>query len=153
MDPQKIQNNVSTSNNTISLQKSSINGLTNRNQNPLVLKTTDPTAAKIATEQLQQGNVIAVPTDTVYGLSCNANDLIAIQKLYEIKGRNNQNPVAICVANISVLIHYGQSNHLPDDLLKLLLPGAVTIVLNKSKNLNNSYLNPGIAKITIRIPN
>jgi tRNA threonylcarbamoyl adenosine modification protein (Sua5/YciO/YrdC/YwlC family) len=107
---------------------------------------------KKATELLRNGKVIALPTDTVYGLACNANCPDAIQKLYEIKGREETKPVAICVADYADLRQWGQADHLPDELLKLLLPGPVTIVVYKSKNLDNPYLNPGVEKIGIRIP-
>lgn len=105
-----------------------------------------------AAEQLQASNVIALPTDTVYGLACSANDRMAIQKLYDIKGRNEEKPVAICVATIADLRHWGDAAHLSDDLLRQLLPGAVTIVLNRTEHLDNPFLNKGIAKIGIRIP-
>lgn len=117
-----------------------------------VIACTDRNAVKIAADHLCRGNVIALPTDTVYGVACSANDLKAIQKLYELKDRDADKPVAICVSSIEQLRHYGNATHLPTNLLRQLLPGAVTVVLNKSPNLNNPYLNPGIAKIGIRIP-
>lgn len=120
--------------------------------NGRVISCGDRYAIQIAADHLRQGNVIALPTDTVYGFACSANDLAAIQKLYELKGRDAGKPVAICVSSIEQLRHYGNATHLPTKLLANLLPGAVTVVLNKSPNLNNPYLNPGIAKIGIRIP-
>lgn len=120
--------------------------------NGKVISCTDYAAIEIAADHLRRGNVVALPTDTVYGVACSANDLQAIQKLYELKGRDETKPVAICVSSIDQLRHYGEAAHLPTNLLEKLLPGAVTVVLNKSSNLNNPYLNIGIAKIGIRIP-
>lgn len=117
-----------------------------------IISYNDRNAIKIATNQLRHGHVIALPTDTVYGVACSANDLQAIQKLYELKDRDTTKPVAICVSSIEQLRYYGNAIHLPTNLLMQLLPGAVTVVLNKSPNLNNPYLNPGIIKIGIRIP-
>ncbi|XP_055378235.1 threonylcarbamoyl-AMP synthase [Condylostylus longicornis] len=105
-----------------------------------------------ATEILNMGQVIAVPTDTVYGLACNANDSVAIKKLYNIKGRDKLKPVAICVANLQNVKYYGKAEHLPENLLNELLPGPITIVLEKTKKLSSPFLNPGINKIGIRIP-
>jgi tRNA threonylcarbamoyl adenosine modification protein (Sua5/YciO/YrdC/YwlC family) len=105
-----------------------------------------------AAHHLRAGNVIALPTDTVYGLACSANNPIAIQKLYDIKGRDENKPVAICVANLLELRKWGEASHLTNSLLTQLLPGAVTIVLYKSSKLDNPYLNPGVRKIAIRIP-
>lgn len=112
----------------------------------------DEHAVDIAAQRLHQGEVIALPTDTVYGLACSANDPRAIQKLYDIKGRDEEKPVAVCVSSISQLKYYSEASHLPDDLLHRLLPGAVTIILNKSKHLNNPFLNNGLQKIGLRIP-
>ncbi|KAJ6643103.1 YrdC domain-containing protein, mitochondrial [Pseudolycoriella hygida] len=118
----------------------------------LIVKCTDNNAVRIAAQKLRVGDVIAIPTDTVYGLACNANNHEAIRHLYDIKGRNESKPVAICVPTINDLRHWSKASHLQNDLLEKLLPGAVTIVLRRSKNLDNPYLNNGIEKIGIRIP-
>lgn len=120
--------------------------------NKNIYKTSSLNSINVASELLQNGEVIALPTDTVYGLACSANDPIAIQKLYKIKGREETKPVAICVADYDDIRYWGDAKHLSKNLLKLLLPGPVTIVVNKSINLNNPYLNPGVEKIGIRIP-
>lgn len=117
-----------------------------------VIKSNDKNAIRQAANLLESGKVIALPTDTVYGLACSANDPKAIQRLYAIKGREERKPVAICVAEFDDLRHWGQADHLPDKLLKQLLPGPVTIVVRKSANLDNPFLNPGVEKIGIRIP-
>ncbi|XP_055837681.1 threonylcarbamoyl-AMP synthase [Episyrphus balteatus] len=101
---------------------------------------------------LDKGDVIALPTDTVYGLACSANNEKAIQKLYAIKGRDFHKPVAICVKDIESLRHWGQAEHINDVLLEHLLPGPITIVIERSANLNNRFLNPSTSKIGIRIP-
>ena len=49
---------------------------------------------------LSSGGVVALPTDTIYGLACNVNSNEGIRKLYNIKKRNTKNPVAICVAEV-----------------------------------------------------
>lgn len=106
----------------------------------------------IASDLLLAGEVIALPTDTVYGLACDANNEKAIQKLYNIKGRNFHKPVAICVKDLSAFRHYGQAEHLNDALLERLMPGPITIVIERSTNLSNRFLNPSTSKIGIRIP-
>ncbi|XP_055605302.1 threonylcarbamoyl-AMP synthase [Uranotaenia lowii] len=117
-----------------------------------VIKCNDKKAIRQAANLLECGQVIALPTDTVYGLACSANNPEAIQRLYAIKGRAETKPVAICVAEYDDLRHWGQADHLPDALLQQLLPGPVTIVVHKSVHLDNPFLNPGIVKIGIRIP-
>uniref|UniRef100_A0A182WJC4 Threonylcarbamoyl-AMP synthase n=1 Tax=Anopheles minimus TaxID=112268 RepID=A0A182WJC4_9DIPT len=118
---------------------------------PEPISTSNSGAIQIAVEKLKKGEVIAIPTDTVYGLACNANDPEAIRHLYRIKGRSDLKPVAICVATIKDLRYWGVTDHLSDSLLNDLLPGAVTIVVKRSLHLNNPMLNPEETNIGIRI--
>lgn len=117
-----------------------------------VIPCTETLSTAKAAEYLAKGQVIAVPTDTIYGLACSANCPEAIKKLYTIKGRDSEKPVAICVTHICDVRKWGEANHLSDNLLNSLLPGPVTLVLERSKLLDNPYLNPATTKIGIRIP-
>ncbi|PZC71278.1 hypothetical protein B5X24_HaOG213680 [Helicoverpa armigera] len=117
-----------------------------------VISSFEDYASTKAAEYLGKGQVIAVPTDTIYGLACSANCPDAIKKLYAIKGRDSAKPVAICVSYIKDVRKWGEADHLPDDLLHSLLPGPVTVVLEKTKYLDNPFLNPTATKIGIRIP-
>lgn len=49
---------------------------------------------------LSSGGVIALPTDTLYGIACCIDSDDGIKKLYDIKGRKADNPISICVAEI-----------------------------------------------------
>ena len=53
-----------------------------------------------AVDSLKKGNIIALPTDTIYGIAALAQSTPAVKKLYEIKGRHQEKPVAICVGNV-----------------------------------------------------
>ncbi|XP_053617772.1 threonylcarbamoyl-AMP synthase [Plodia interpunctella] len=117
-----------------------------------VIACSDQASYARAAQFLANGQVIAVPTDTIYGLACSANCPEAIKKLYTIKGRDAAKPVAICVTYVNDVRKWGEAEHLSDDLLHKLIPGPVTIVLEKTKLLNNPYLNPHTTKIGIRIP-
>lgn len=117
-----------------------------------VVKCCDDDAVASASRHMRAGKVVALPTDTVYGFACSANNQKAIRSLYDVKGRIEEKPVAMCVSSIEQLRRCGEADHLPTELLEKLLPGPVTIVLARSPYLNNPYLNPGIAKIGIRIP-
>ncbi|XP_030373156.1 yrdC domain-containing protein, mitochondrial [Scaptodrosophila lebanonensis] len=109
-------------------------------------------ALKLARKCLLTGKIIALPTDTVYGLACDANNENAIQRLYEVKGRDEHKPVAICVKDIAALRRYGEASHLRNELLTSLLPGPLTIVIERTAHLSNRFLNPSTSKIGIRIP-
>lgn len=106
---------------------------------------------EIAKEYLKCGFVIAVPTDTVYGLACDATNVEAISRLYDIKARNKEKPIAICLGNVSDLNDWANIQHLPNGLLHSLLPGPVTLILKSiNESLDRSLSLDG--KVGIRIP-
>ena len=53
--------------------------------------------------KLKTGSIIAVPTDTIYGLACLACNKESLSKIYSIKGRDSAKPLAICVGEITDL--------------------------------------------------
>lgn len=63
---------------------------------------------KSTVNALKDGEVVAVPTDTLYGLACLAQNSVAVKKVYDIKGRNGQKPLAICVGEIEEIYKYVQ---------------------------------------------
>lgn len=106
----------------------------------------------MAAELLRQGKVIAIPTDTVYGLACLAANSSAIQRLYEIKRRDEGKPLAICLSNVKEVGTWGILDDIPVGMLEHLLPGPYTICLRRTPALNKA-LNPGVDTVGIRVPN
>ncbi|KAM6910524.1 threonylcarbamoyl-AMP synthase [Xenentodon cancila] len=100
---------------------------------------------------LKDGGVVAVPTDTIYGLACLAQNSEAVRKIYGMKGRNGQKPLAICVGDIQDIYRYCKVE-VKKELLDDLLPGPVTLVLERSEALNTD-LNPFTSLVGVRIPN
>ena len=82
-----------------------------------------------AVNHIEEGNIILVPTDTIYGLACCANNSQAIKKIFEAKGRDERKPLAICVADINDVERYADISHVSNELLTSLLPGPVTLLL------------------------
>nr|XP_001811736.2 PREDICTED: yrdC domain-containing protein, mitochondrial [Tribolium castaneum] len=110
----------------------------------------DPHAEALAVDLLKSGRVIALPTDTVYGLACDATNITSINKLYSIKGRNEAKPVAICLGDVPQVKAWAKIGHLPQGLLESLLPGPVTVILTSASTLDKSL--SFNAKVGIRIP-
>ncbi|XP_067390021.1 threonylcarbamoyl-AMP synthase [Emydura macquarii macquarii] len=108
-------------------------------------------ALEAAVAALQAGGLVAVPTDTVYGVACLAQDSRAVADIYHLKGRNGGKPLAICLGEVEHVYRYCQV-HVPDELLRDLLPGPVTLVLQRSEELNKD-LNPFTLLVGVRIPN
>uniref|UniRef100_A0A8C3GHH3 Threonylcarbamoyl-AMP synthase n=1 Tax=Cairina moschata TaxID=8855 RepID=A0A8C3GHH3_CAIMO len=108
-------------------------------------------ALAAAAGALQAGGLVAVPTDTVYGVACLAQDPRAVRSIYGLKGRNGRKPLAICLGDVEHIYRYCHVN-VPDELLRDLLPGPVTLVLKRSEELNKD-LNPFTSLVGVRIPN
>ena len=103
---------------------------------------------------LLEERVIAVPTDTIYGIAALASSETAINAIYDIKKRDHAKPLAVCVADHHNIANICHTTHLPEGLLNHLLPGPVTIILDRrrdSKQISGA-LNPGVDALAVRIP-
>ncbi|XP_073758983.1 threonylcarbamoyl-AMP synthase isoform X3 [Callorhinus ursinus] len=107
-------------------------------------------ALRAAVAELRAGAVVAVPTDTLYGLACSASCSAALGAVYRLKGRSEAKPLAVCLGRVADVYRYCHVR-VPEGLLKDLLPGPVTLVLERSKELNKD-LNPFTPLVGIRIP-
>ncbi|MGL5914718.1 MAG: L-threonylcarbamoyladenylate synthase, partial [Culicoidibacterales bacterium] len=102
---------------------------------------------------LLSGEVVAFPTDTVYGLGCDANNHQALAKIYQIKHRPLEKPLILFVANQADVIKYVSSiPELATDLMERFWPGPLTIVLPK-KAIVSENISSGLATIGLRMPN
>lgn len=100
---------------------------------------------------LKQGGIIAVPTDTIYGVACLACNKQSLAKIYSIKGRDMAKPLAISVGRIEDLEKWSHVT-VPNETMEQLLPGPVTLVFDRKPTLP-AELNPNTKSIGIRIPN
>merc|ERR1712226_231607 len=123
------------------------------NDNMIVTHLTKSVLAEIAS-CLRKGGVIAVPTDTIYGIACLAQSSEGIAKIYNIKSRDSKKPLAILVPSVSYVADVAVIND--ETTLKVinrLLPGPVTTVLKRNPNLNPNVESVGIRVIDTDILN
>jgi L-threonylcarbamoyladenylate synthase len=93
-------------------------------------------AVRRAAELLRTGEVVALPTETVYGLAANALDEKAVAKIFQIKGRPAHNPIIVHVASNEMA--HDCVKDFPADAAKLsksFWPGPLTLVLPRAKNI------------------
>jgi L-threonylcarbamoyladenylate synthase len=91
-------------------------------------------AVRRATELLRAGQVVALPTETVYGLAANALDAQAVAKIFEIKGRPSANPVIVHVADLPMAKRCTRTfSPLAGQLAKAFWPGPLTLVLPRAE--------------------
>lgn len=100
---------------------------------------------------LSSGGIIGIPTDTVYGLACDAYNPDAIKKINDIKGRDASKHYVIQIANknqLKKLVKPLTKTQL--EIIKNYWPGEITFIFHKAENINLHYLG---STIGIRIPN
>lgn len=100
-----------------------------------------------------KGKVIAFPTDTVYGVGCKIDDEESIDRIYLLKERDFNKPLAILVGSLEdaiALIEYLPLKAV--EIIKKYWPGALTIICKKSE-IVPPFLNKGYKTIGIRMPN
>ncbi len=101
---------------------------------------------------LTGGEVVAIPTETVYGLAANAFDDAAVQKRYDVKKRPADNPTIVHISDLIML--KSVVAELPPDavaLAKVFWPGPLTIVLNKLPEISETAT-CGLATVGVRMP-
>jgi L-threonylcarbamoyladenylate synthase len=84
-----------------------------------------------AVEVLRAGGVVALPTDTVYGLCAVAADTAAVERVYEVKARDPAQPMPIFVASFEQAALIGEVNRAAETLAAAFWPGALTIVMHR----------------------
>ena len=86
----------------------------------------DVTAAARA---IKRGEIVGVPTDTVYGLAVDLYDEAALERLYDLKGRDDDKPIAILVASLEQGLVLGAMSDRALELADRYWPGAATLVV------------------------
>lgn len=111
------------------------------------------TDLKIAAEILENGGLVSIPTETVYGLAANALDGEAVKKIFEAKGRPSDNPLIVHISNIKMLNQLVKE--IPENARKLISefwPGPLTVIL-PAKSIVPREVSAGLSTVAIRMPN
>jgi L-threonylcarbamoyladenylate synthase len=89
-----------------------------------------------AAELLRAGEVVALPTETVYGLAANALDETAVAKIFQVKGRPANNPIIVHVASLELANRcVAQFPPVAEKLAKAFWPGPLTLVLSRAETI------------------
>ncbi len=113
-----------------------------------------PTPENIAAAAriIQQGGAVVVPTETVYGLACDALDEKAVARVYEIKGRPAENPLIVHIASYEdAALVADVSNPLVKLLADAFWPGPLTLVLKKNPQVPR-ITTAGLDTVAVRVP-
>lgn len=116
----------------------------------------DPEKSTAAIERvgalLRSGEVVAIPTETVYGLAANAYDPAAVAKIFEAKGRPQDNPLIVHIAFVQELFDLAET--VPTAALRLaekFWPGPLTVILPKKACIPDA-VSGGLDTVAVRMP-
>ncbi|TSC75231.1 MAG: Sua5/YciO/YrdC/YwlC family protein [Parcubacteria group bacterium Gr01-1014_30] len=110
--------------------------------------------AQEAAKAVRQGKVLVCPTDTVYGLVCDATNKKAVEKLFKVKKRKLSKFLPIFVKDISMAKRLAHIDKKQEKFLRKVWPGKVTAVLErKTKSAKRKIYGIDKNKIGLRIPN
>ncbi len=106
-----------------------------------------------AYEILKNGELLAIPSETVYGLGADATSDSAISKIYKLKKRPHINPLILHISSIHMVEQFAETNQLFYLLSNYFWPGPLTMILNQKKNNNISELaTSNLSSVAVRLP-
>lgn len=110
-----------------------------------------PRTIERAAKVLEDGGLIAYPTDTYYGIGCDLNSKKAIDRLYGVKNRDRKKPLAILCPDLSDVARYAKVSNFAYRFMRQLTPGPFTFVLEATK-LVPDMMQSKQKQVGIRVP-
>jgi L-threonylcarbamoyladenylate synthase len=107
-----------------------------------------------AAEEIKKGNLVIFPTETVYGIGANALDKNAVKKIFKAKGRAQDNPLIVHVANIDMVKTIVENiGTLEQKLIEKFWPGPLTIIMKRKDNkIIPNIVTANLDTVGIRMP-
>lgn len=105
-----------------------------------------------AAQVLRAGGLVALPTETVYGLACDATDPRAVARLYAAKGRPSFNPLIAHVPDLAAARRVGHFSEEAERLAAEFWPGPLTLVVPAIEGATSELARAGHASVAIRVP-
>ena len=106
-----------------------------------------------AAEIIKNGGLVIFPTETVYAIGANGLDSNAVEKIYKVKERNQNNPINLLVGSKEMIYNITEeTTKLERKIIDKFFPGAITIILKKKKFIPD-IVTAGNETVGIRMPN
>lgn len=100
---------------------------------------------------IAEGGLVVFPTETVYGLGANALDKLAVEKIFKAKGRPQDNPLIVHVADFNIEPLVKEIPNIAREIMNRYWPGPITLIFNKS-DLVPETTSAGLNTVGIRMP-
>ncbi len=100
---------------------------------------------------LRAGDIVVYPTETVYGLGADALDSDAVERVFDVKGRDRSDPVSMAVPSVEAALSYTAPTARERRFMHEFLPGPVTVVLERQGSVPD-VLTAGRERVGVRVP-
>lgn len=107
---------------------------------------------KKAAKILMDGKIVAIPTETVYGLAVLSTKKEYFDKLVAVKKRDPSKPFTLMISSLDQVCNFLEINETANKIIKQFMPGEITVILKTKKDIP-SYLDLSSGFVGIRIPN
>lgn len=105
----------------------------------------------LAAEFIKRGELVAFPTETVYGLGADGLNVEACRKIFAAKGRPSDKPLSLHVSSLEMVERVAKISAAAEKLFAAFCPGALTIILPKNKIVSD-FVTGGRSSVGIRFP-
>ena len=106
---------------------------------------------RAAAAAVDRGELVVYPTETVYGLGADALDAAAVERVFDLKGRDRSNPLSLGVASVDDALRYTRPTERAVAFARAFLPGPVTVVVERGDRVPDA-LTAGRDRVGIRVP-
>ncbi|MGP6138694.1 L-threonylcarbamoyladenylate synthase [Jeotgalibaca sp. A127] len=101
---------------------------------------------------LRKGELVAFPTETVYGLGAIASDNAAVKKVYQVKGRPSDNPLIVHVASHEIGQYVAEIPNVAKKMMEVFWPGPLTLIFNAKPGVFAPAVTGGQSTVALRMP-
>ncbi|ELY65501.1 L-threonylcarbamoyladenylate synthase [Natrinema versiforme] len=104
-----------------------------------------------AAEAIEAGELVVYPTETVYGLAADALEGVAVERVFETKGRDRSKPISMAVPSVPSALQHVRATERERQFMGTFLPGPVTVLCRRREAVPDE-LTAGRDRVGIRVP-
>lgn len=102
-------------------------------------------AIELAAKEIAAGNLVIIPTETVYAIAADATNEEAVKKIFQLKERDASKPIPLIVSDLNLARQHAKINAIAEHLAQAFMPGPLTLVVDKLATIPDAVSKDGVA--------